>query len=153
MTTEITSIATVRAQASLKSQLPTVTNRSESLSQAQPDNIVRIDIDKRQDIANIDTVTNKQAQSLEGRKYQQSDIRETVQELNITPQLVSRNLEFRVDNESGKTVITVRDTETQEVIRQIPSEQLLEISGRLKQLMETKQEDNSATGILFTSQT
>jgi len=123
MTTEITSIATVRAQASLKSQLPTVTNRSESLSQAQPDNIVRIDIDKRQDIANIDTVTNKQAQSLEGRKYQQSDIRETVQELNITPQLVSRNLEFRVDNESGKTVITVRDTETQEVIRQMPSVQ------------------------------
>ena len=153
MTTEITSLITVRAQASLKSQLPTVTNRSESLSQPQPDNIVRIDIDKRQDIANIDTATNKQTQSVEGSKSQQSDIRETVQELNVTPQLVSRNLEFRVDSDSGRTVITVRDTETQEVIRQIPSEQLLEISGKLKQLMETKQEDNSVTGILFTSQT
>jgi len=153
MTTELTNITTVRARLSLKSQLPTVANHSETVSQPKPDNIVRIDNVKRQEFANIDKVTNKQNQSLEGTKSQKSDVRETVQELNVTPQLVSRNLEFRVDSESGKTVITVRDTQTQEIIRQIPSEQLLEISGRLKQLMETKLDDNSATGIFFTSQT
>ena len=153
MTTELTSITTVRARQSLKSQLPTVANHSKTVSQPNPDNIVRINNVKRQEFANIDKVTNKQTQSLEETKSQKSDIRGTVQELNVAPQLVSRNLEFRVDSDSGKTVITVRDTETQEVIRQIPSEQLLKISGRLKQLMETKQADNSATGILFNSQT
>jgi len=153
MTTELTSITIVRARQSLKSQLPTVANHSKTVSQPKPDNIVRINNVKRQEFANIDKVNNKRTQSLEGRKHQQNDVRETVQELNVAPQLVSRNLEFRIDSDSGKTVITVRDTQTQEVIRQIPSEQLLKISGKLKQLMETKQEDNSATGILFTSQT
>ncbi len=38
---------------------------------------------------------------------------------------VNRDLNFRVDDMSGRTVITVLDGETKEVIRQIPSDEVL----------------------------
>lgn len=42
-----------------------------------------------------------------------------------------RNLEFRVDEATGHTVITVRDASTGDVIRQIPNEEALAIAQRL----------------------
>jgi flagellar protein FlaG len=46
---------------------------------------------------------------------------------NITKnaQTLRRSLEFSIDETSGRTVITVIDKEIQEVIRQIPQEELL----------------------------
>lgn len=41
---------------------------------------------------------------------------------------VSRSLEFRVDAETGRTVVSVRDAETGELIRQIPSEEVLRLA-------------------------
>ena len=41
---------------------------------------------------------------------------------------IDRDLRFRVDAASGRTVVTVVDGETQEVIRQIPSEELLRMA-------------------------
>ena len=38
---------------------------------------------------------------------------------------VRRELEFRVDEESGRTIITVRNKETGEVVRQIPAEEVI----------------------------
>ncbi len=51
---------------------------------------------------------------------------------------VAQNLQFSVDNETGKTVVRIIDSVTQEVIRQIPSEEVLAISkalGRLQGLL------------------
>ncbi len=42
-----------------------------------------------------------------------------------------RNLEFSVDDSTGQTVITVRDSSTGEVIRQIPNAEALSIAQRL----------------------
>ena len=41
---------------------------------------------------------------------------------------INRDLQFRVDDASGRTVVTVLDGETQEVIRQVPSEELLRMA-------------------------
>lgn len=41
-------------------------------------------------------------------------------------------LSFKVDDDSGRTVITVRDASTSEVLKQIPSEEMLEIARRLE---------------------
>lgn len=43
----------------------------------------------------------------------------------------SRDLEFRVDEEAGRMVITVRNAATGEVVRQIPDEELLELQRRM----------------------
>jgi flagellar protein FlaG len=44
----------------------------------------------------------------------------------------NRDLMFSVDETSGKTVVTVMDGETSEVIRQIPSEEVLRIAQALE---------------------
>jgi len=49
-------------------------------------------------------------------------------------QNVQRNLNFSVDEASGETVIKVIDSESSEVIRQIPSEEMLALARRLREL-------------------
>lgn len=44
------------------------------------------------------------------------------------------NLEFSIDDESGETVVRVKDAETNEVIRQYPSEEMLVIARNLARL-------------------
>jgi flagellar protein FlaG len=44
---------------------------------------------------------------------------------------VGRSLQFSVDEQSGETVVSVRDAETGEVIRQIPSAEALRIAQAL----------------------
>ena len=44
---------------------------------------------------------------------------------------VGRTLQFRVDENSGRVVVSVRDPSTGELIRQIPSEAALKIAERL----------------------
>ncbi|MEL0082213.1 MAG: flagellar protein FlaG [Gammaproteobacteria bacterium] len=46
---------------------------------------------------------------------------------------IDRNLQFHVDEITGKTVVTVRDKQTDEVIRQIPNEEMLSMAQRLRQ--------------------
>ena len=59
---------------------------------------------------------------------QKVDTEEVVQAvIDITEyvQNVSRDLQFQVDKRTGDTVVTVVDTETKEIIRQIPSEEVV----------------------------
>jgi flagellar protein FlaG len=60
------------------------------------------------------------------------DIKQAVQELNHYAQSLSRELRFSIDETSGETVIKVMDHESGEVIRQIPSEELLAIAHNLE---------------------
>lgn len=41
---------------------------------------------------------------------------------------MGRELEFRVDEDTGRTIITVRNKETGEVVRQIPSEEVIALA-------------------------
>jgi len=46
----------------------------------------------------------------------------------------NHNLNFRVDQGSGKMVVTVTDGETGEVIRQVPGEEALKMAQRIEDL-------------------
>lgn len=46
----------------------------------------------------------------------------------------SRSVEFSVDADSGRTVVSVRDKETGELIRQIPGDEVLRIAQAMKEL-------------------
>lgn len=131
-----------------KVQSPELSPVKSSQTAGSTDNIVLVEFQQRQQLAEIDLPFDEKFSS------EASNIpKETIVELNNSDQVISRNLEFRIDNDTGKTVITVRDTQSQTVIRQIPSEQLLVISGRLKDLQESNINTNSAKGILFTGKT
>ena len=73
---------------------------------------------------------------------QLSDIQSKVAQLNDYVQNLDRNLQFTIDERTGSEVITVRDTETDEIIRQFPSEEVLKARSVVEQmkglLLETK---------------
>ncbi|MCL5061106.1 MAG: flagellar protein FlaG [Candidatus Thermoplasmatota archaeon] len=51
-----------------------------------------------------------------------------VQSANAYVQSVSTNIQFTLDQDTGRTVVKMVDTETEEVLRQFPSEEMLAIS-------------------------
>ncbi len=55
-------------------------------------------------------------------------LREAVERLNDQMKKQSRNLSFSVDERVDRTVITVKDTHTGDVVRQIPDETLLKLA-------------------------
>jgi flagellar protein FlaG len=62
-----------------------------------------------------------------------------VKKINDFIQVIRRDLQFSVDEDTGMTVVKVMDAETEEVIRQIPSEEVLAIAANLEE----------ARGLLF----
>lgn len=60
------------------------------------------------------------------------ELLKAVSRLNDYVQNLRRDLQFSIDEETGHTVITVTDSATQEVIRQIPSEEALAIAHSLE---------------------
>lgn len=68
-----------------------------------------------------------------------ANLEQALQDLNGYVQNVQRNLQFDVDDTSGHTVIRVVDSETEEVIRQIPSEEVLALARHLKSMGEGEQ--------------
>ena len=157
MTTELNNISSVSRNKLDRPQLPSVAQpqapNQPVQSSAPAENIVRVDFTERQSVANSQKSDEGLNQNQQVTANKQNALVESVSELNQNVQAVNRSLEFRVDEASGRTVITVRDRKTDEVIRQIPSDQFLEISARLQELQDSRQEDRTASGILFTSQT
>jgi flagellar protein FlaG len=60
------------------------------------------------------------------------DITAAVRRLNELMAERGRNLSFHVDEASGRTVITVLDAATAEIVRQIPSDEVLALSRALE---------------------
>ncbi len=73
----------------------------------------------------------------------------TVEKLNVQVESLQRNILFSVDKELGRTVITVTDKETDEVIRRIPSEEVLAIARHIQEMLV---EDNQVGGLLVEEQ-
>lgn len=61
-------------------------------------------------------------------------LRHATEKINQTIRMMNSNLQFTVDEDTGMDVVKVVDTETKEVIRQIPSEETLAIAKALDQL-------------------
>ena len=59
------------------------------------------------------------------------DVKQAARQLETFMQSMNRYLEFRVDQDSGRTVVTVKDKTTGETIRQIPSEEVMRLAHNL----------------------
>jgi len=83
-----------------------------------------------------------------------ADISETVTEINDLIRSVQRDLAFNVDEDSGRTVISVIDSESGELIRQIPSEDLLALATHLRDFQkDTVSRGEIGQGLLFSDST
>jgi flagellar protein FlaG len=76
-------------------------------------------------------------------------IENTVAEISEFVLANNRQLNFSVDEGSDKLVVKVTDAESGEIIRQIPSEEVLRLSERLKDLQS---DVGAAVGVLFSKQ-
>ena len=61
----------------------------------------------------------------QGDGDKQPQLVQAVERLNDLIQTVRRELHFTIDDATGRTIITVMDAETDEVVRQIPPEKVL----------------------------
>jgi flagellar protein FlaG len=62
------------------------------------------------------------------------DVDRAVERLNELMSNTQRMLRFRVDEGSGRTIITVINETTKEIVRQIPAEEVLAVSQTLEEL-------------------
>ena len=62
----------------------------------------------------------------------QEAIEQAVRQMNSYTQNLQRALQFRVDKDSGQTVVRVLDAKTDQVIRQIPTEEVLFIANKMR---------------------
>lgn len=73
----------------------------------------------------------QQTESVAERKPDQGTLDQAVDDLNSFVQDVRRELRFSIDDDSGETIIKVIDSISKEVVRQIPPEEVVDISRHL----------------------
>jgi flagellar protein FlaG len=59
------------------------------------------------------------------------EVKQAARQLETFMASMNRYLEFRVDQDSGRTIVTVKDKSTGETVRQIPSEEVLRLAHNL----------------------
>ena len=68
-------------------------------------------------------------------EFKKLDVDKAIAELQDFVDGLGRSLSFRRDDSIDKNVITVRDTQTNQVVRQIPSEEVIAISRQIRDEM------------------
>jgi flagellar protein FlaG len=76
-------------------------------------------------------VVQQNSQNKDETQNQAGNLHVAVSQINDHVQSLQRNLQFTVDDITGKDIVTVVDTDTEQVIRQIPSEEVLEVARRI----------------------
>jgi flagellar protein FlaG len=70
----------------------------------------------------------------------EEDLQGVVSQMQDFAQLLSRELQFNVDEDLGRTVVRVLDKETGELIRQIPSDEALALAKQMQEMREAELE-------------
>jgi flagellar protein FlaG len=71
------------------------------------------------------------------KEEEQKAVEEVASKLQEFVNLIDKKLQFSVDETSGRHVVTVTDKLSGDVIRQIPSEEVLRLARNLSELAET----------------
>lgn len=74
------------------------------------------------------------AQSPQANNISPEDLRNATQRLNAFVEPVASDISFSIDEDTGSRIVKVIDRATKDVIRQIPSEEILNIAKALDQL-------------------
>ena len=105
----------------------TQSQSSQSTQSSQVSQVVAIQEQYARHMSNM-TIQKPKEEEASVNTVSLTEVQEAVNELNskIDSQAVSVN--FNVDKESGKIVVQVKDVETGDVLRQIPSEEMLDFA-------------------------
>ena len=106
---------------------------------ATPAPVAEKPAEKPQPVAAVQPVAD--SESKKDIKAEQEQLKMAVQEIEKFVQSVKRNLEFSIDEPSGKVVVKVIAGDSGEVVRQIPNEEVLKLANSL----------NDASSLLFSA--
>ena len=71
----------------------------------------------------------------ESVENQQQKLQESIQELDAKYPIFNSTLTFNIDKQSGRTIIRIVDNDTDEIIREIPPENLLKVTEKLSEFI------------------
>ena len=74
--------------------------------------------------------------TMSGKEGSEDDLRDAVEKVNQYAEIQKVSLRLQVEKELQQVIVKVVDIETDEVIRQIPSEQTIAIAKRLDEVMK-----------------
>lgn len=97
----------------------------------------------------INTQVGQQNADNQSSERQDRDIELAVQEVQSFLQVQNRNLDFSFDENSNRSVVTVKDSSSGDVIRQIPSDEVLRLAERIQDL---QQDIGSSVGVFVNRQ-
>jgi flagellar protein FlaG len=86
----------------------------------------------------LSSVSNLEPKA-DNKSEAEEQIKQAVQKIQGVVDNLAQSLRFSIDEETGKTIIKVMDAHTEEIIRQIPTEEAIEIARTL----------DKAQGLLF----
>lgn len=78
----------------------------------------------------------------------EKDLQKVTDALNVNQRIRQHNLEFKVNEDLGRTIVKVVDSESGDLIRQIPSEELVALAERIE---EQTQESEGSVGYFIDS--
>lgn len=105
-------------------------------SQQQPDTVaVRTAVVRNQQAATQAVQVGSQAVQATGQTEAGQQLKTATDKVSKLVNLYQSELEFTVDEESGTNVVKVLDKESKEVIRQMPSEEMLRIAKSIDQIV------------------
>lgn len=145
MPTEIPTITTVTGQSA----------RPQPAVQATATAAVTLTVQRQDAAASGQALPPGAAQAEESNSgVQQAELSQAVSDINTYVQTVNRELHFSVDEALplGRAVIKVIDAESEEVIREIPSKEVLAIAHRLSELNKEQGRQDHIKGLIFEAQ-
>lgn len=103
---------------------------------------------KRQDLADNGNFKSAILGSNESSKSHATELDQAIENVAGYVQNIARDISFSVDAKTSKTIVRVTDQDSGELIRQIPNEEMLEISRSLEEAQQRNSE-NVHKGLLF----
>lgn len=93
-------------------------------------------------VATENSLPAKAAPAVKAEPGSPEKVADAVKQIEQFTQSVAQNLKFSIDEDTGKTVVKIMDSQTNELIRQIPSEEAINIARTLGKI----------EGVLFNDQ-
>ena len=123
----ISAVNKTEGDAAADNKLPAGDNSQQLSRQAVNSNSRRMPADEQ----SLAAVSITAAEVTQTQDELAPTVEAAVEAINDHMQTIHRTLQFTVDEASGRDVVTVKDTATEEVIRQYPSDEILAIARRL----------------------
>ena len=117
-------------------------NNERTVATADKQVVQEVNFEKSQASRSIQNESEKIEQNRAAKKeiekeQEQEAIEEVASKLQDFVNLIDKKLQFSVDEDSGRQVVRVTDKLSGDVIRQIPSEEVLRLARNLSDLAET----------------